>query len=99
MKYFLLVPLLFLFLTVYICYAQTNVIKSTNIPRSNNSASTIINNRVHNIRESQMATLYKNLWNLKNKKLMLEVNNTNYYILIFKTKYILQEMPNLYYII
>lgn len=46
MKYFLLVPLLFLFLTVYICYAQTNVIKSTNIPRSNNSASTIINSRV-----------------------------------------------------
>ena len=47
MKYFLLVPLLFLFLAVCICYAQTNVIKSTNIPRSNNSASSIINNRVH----------------------------------------------------
>lgn len=46
MRYFLLVPAVFLFMAVYMCYAQTNVINTTNIPNSNNSASVIIKNRV-----------------------------------------------------
>lgn len=43
MKYFL--SILLILTTAFICFAQTNVIKSTNIPRSSNSASTIIKQR------------------------------------------------------
>lgn len=44
MKYFL--SILLILTTAFVCFAQTNVIKSTNIPRSSNSASSIINSRV-----------------------------------------------------
>lgn len=43
MKYFL--SLLLIVSTAALGFAQTNVIKSTNIPRSSNSASTIIKQR------------------------------------------------------
>lgn len=43
MKYFLVILSILLFTAAG--YAQTNVIKSTNIPTSSNAASTIIKNR------------------------------------------------------
>ena len=43
MKYFLVILSILLFAAAG--YAQTNVIKSTNIPKSSNAASTIIKNR------------------------------------------------------
>lgn len=43
MKYFLVILSILLFAAAG--YAQTNVIKSTNIPTSSNAASTIIKNR------------------------------------------------------
>lgn len=43
MKYFLVILSILLFAVAG--YAQTNVIKSTNIPTSSNAASTIIKNR------------------------------------------------------